>query len=242
MAFEHPIRWTNENVSRLWDYYSRTPPYSEIYFSKVLGDRILRHSGLPLSDPIDVLDFGCGPGFIWEHLRKLESAWNYTGVDFSPDSVKKLETMASGNPKFCGAHHISGLPMNLSSNRFDAVLLFEVVEHLQNTDLDGTLAEARRLLKSGGVMVVTTPNNEDLSKSTRFCPDCGALFHEWQHVRSWTVDTLRQRLRQHGFELRMAKTADFLAVGPALKAVRIARRLFRGNPGVPHMLTVFQKI
>ena len=29
MAFEHPIEWTDENVSRLWDYYSRTPPYLE---------------------------------------------------------------------------------------------------------------------------------------------------------------------------------------------------------------------
>ena len=36
----HPIEWTDEKVSRLWNYYSHTPPYSEMYFAKVLGDRM----------------------------------------------------------------------------------------------------------------------------------------------------------------------------------------------------------
>ena len=241
MAFEHPIEWTDTNVSRLWDYYSRTPPYSEIYFSKVFGDRILKKSGLPLNQEIEVLDFGCGPGFIWEHLCKLNSAWNYTGLDFSPDSVKKLAVSAKDHPKFNGAHHVSQLPTALPSAQYDAVLLFEVVEHLKNEYLDSTLVEAKRLLKRGGVLVVTTPNDEDLTKSTRFCPDCGALFHEWQHVRAWTVTTLSNRLNQHGFDLRQAHTLDFGAHGFVSKGVRLARRLFRGNPGIPHMIAVFQK-
>lgn len=241
MTFEHPIEWTDKNVSRLWDYYSRTPPYSEIYFSKVFGDRILKKSGLPLNQEIEVLDFGCGPGFIWEHLRNLDSAWNYTGLDFSPDSVSKLQANAKGHPKFKGVHHISQLPANLPSEQYDVVLMFEVVEHLKNEYLDSTLVEANRLLKRGGVLVITTPNNEDLSKSTRFCPDCGALFHEWQHVRSWTVTTLANRLKQQGFDLRQAQTLDFAAHGFVPRGVRLARRLFRGNPGTPHMLAVYQK-
>jgi SAM-dependent methyltransferase len=241
MTFEHQIEWNDKNVSRLWDYYSRTPPYSEIYFSKVLGDRILKKSGLPLNQEIDVLDFGCGPGFIWEHLCKLGSAWNYTGLDFSPDSVAKLRTNAKDRPKFKGVHHISQLPVSLPSEHYDVVLMIEVVEHLKDEYLDSALSEARRLLKRGGVLVITTPNDEDLSKSTRFCPDCGALFHEWQHVRSWTVASLANRLKQHGFDLCKAHTLDFVAHGFVRRSVRLARRLFRGIRGTPHMIAVYQK-
>lgn len=57
---EHEIEWGDRKVSRLWNYYSRTPPYSEIYFSKLFGHHILRQSGLPLRESLVVLDFGCG--------------------------------------------------------------------------------------------------------------------------------------------------------------------------------------
>jgi hypothetical protein len=45
---EHILEWMDEKVSRLWDYYARTHPYCDIYFSKVFGDRILKKSGLPV--------------------------------------------------------------------------------------------------------------------------------------------------------------------------------------------------
>lgn len=243
---EHPIAWDNEKVSRLWNYYSRTPPYSEVYFSRTFGRQILERSGLALDEPIDVLDFGCGPGFIWEHLRQLEARWQYTALDFSPDSVAKVREKANGHPCFKGAHHLGSLPSSLPDAYFDAVLLVEVVEHLDDEHLNGTIWEASRLLKPGGVVVITTPNEEDLSQSRRFCPECGAVFHEWQHVRSWSVDSLTAYLKQHGFALHMAKTLDFNTQGFTVIAVlrkleRLARRILKGRLKDPHMIAVFRK-
>src|SRR5262245_38233477 len=126
---EHPIEWDDTKVSRLWDYYSRTPPYSEMYFSKVLGDRILRRSGLPLDLPLEVLDFGCGPGFLWDHMVALGARWFYTAIDFSAESVATVRKKGEGHARFRGAHHVSRLPSNLPADHFDAVLLIEVVEH-----------------------------------------------------------------------------------------------------------------
>ncbi|MEQ1527269.1 MAG: class I SAM-dependent methyltransferase [Gallionella sp.] len=230
----------------MWDYYSRTPPYSEVYFSKLFGHHILRHSGLPLDESLEVLDFGCGPGFIWNHLSNLGSHWKYTALDFSPNSVAQLSMRAKGHNNFKGAKHVSSLPADLPDANFDVVFLLEVAEHLNDDYLNGTLAEVSRLLKQGGVVVITTPNEEDISKSKKFCPECGAIFHEWQHVRSWSVGSLTARLKQYGFNLRIAKTLDFTAQDFTMQGVfrkikRIAKQWLKGEIGQPHMIAVFQK-
>lgn len=240
-AAEHAIVWDDAKVSRLWDYYARTPPYSEVYFSMRFGDQMLRLSGLPLDEPLEVLDFGCGPGFIWDHLLKLGAKWRYTALDFSPDSVARAQARAGGHAQFKGARHVVSLPVDMPAAQFDAVFLFEVVEHLKDEYLQGTVTEVSRLLKPGGVVVISTPNEEDLGESTRFCPECGAVFHEWQHIRSWTVDNLTLYMKQHGFRRRHVLTLDFRAQGFVRRLVKLARRLLHGRRPEPHMIAVFQK-
>lgn len=237
---EHPIEWDDEKVARLWDYYSRTPPYSEMYFAKDFGDRILKMSRLPLRESLSVVDFGCGPGFIWDHLVAMNARWSYTAVDFSAESVDSVLKKASGHPLFKSAERVSELPTGLPGSAYDVLLLLEVVEHLRDEHLASTLQEVSRLLKRGGALVVTTPNNEDLSRSTKFCPECGAIFHEWQHVRSWSVSSLSEQLGAYGFDLRMAKTLDFSAKTILQKGIRLMRRLL-GRAVNPHMIAVFQK-
>lgn len=240
-VLEHDIAWSDSKVSRLWNYYSRTPPYSDVYFSKLHGRELLRRSRLPLHDPLRVLDFGCGPGFIWDHLRQLGAGWTYFGADFSPESVAQLAGRARGSPEFEGALHLQSLPSELASVSFDAVLLLEVVEHLDDQHLDQTLREAARVLKSGGVLVVSTPNDENIAASKLFCPECGAIFHQWQHVRSWTVTRLADRLRGHGLVLRHAQTGDFSATTVMQRVLRMARMARHRRRMAPHMLAVFQK-
>lgn len=237
---EHPIEWDDAKVSRLWDYYSRTPPYSEIYFSKVVGDRVLTESELP-SQPLDVVDFGCGPGFMWEHIRRMRPAWRYVGLDFSPESVRKVIEKGAGNPQFGGAHHLASLPSTLPSSHADVVMLIEVVEHLRDEHLRGTLTEAARLLKPGGVLLITTPNEEDLNKATRFCPECGSIFHEWQHLRSWSVRSLSQAVEPFHLQLQRSKTLDLTARNLTRKLVGLGRRVLHGPRPAPHMLALFQK-
>jgi SAM-dependent methyltransferase len=209
MFQEHKILWDDEKVTRLWDHYSRTPPYSGIYFSRLHGAEILRHSGLAGSSSAEVLDFGCGTGYMWDHIVQNAPGWRYTGLDFSPASVQALQSRAGGHPKFARAVHTSSLPSPFGDDFFDIVILVEVVEHLADGHLDATFREALRVLKPGGVLLITTPDSEDLTSSTKFCPDCGCVFHEWQHVRSWTSASLTETLQGYGFELERSKSAVF---------------------------------
>jgi 2-polyprenyl-3-methyl-5-hydroxy-6-metoxy-1,4-benzoquinol methylase len=243
---EHQIRWSPEHVSRLWDYYSRTPPYSEVYFAKLYGQQILARSGLDLRQPYQVLDFGCGPGFVWEHLSELRSEWRYTGLDSSARSVAETIRKGGGKRLFIDAHQVTSLPSVLPGGAFDVALLIEVVEHLDDAHLQTSLSEVHRLLKPGGSVVVTTPNQEDLELSKRFCPECGAVFHEWQHVRSWSVPAFSSTMAAHGFALRRAETLDLGTPTFGLRGLAsLARTLLRAARGeprhLPHMVAVFDK-
>ncbi len=77
--YEHNIEWTNEKISRLWNYYSQNSPYNEEYFSKKVGkDIILKTEKIigSINDKI-VLDFGCGPGFLIDHLIEMKKHRSY---------------------------------------------------------------------------------------------------------------------------------------------------------------------
>lgn len=238
---EHPIQWDQQKVARLWDYYSRTTPYCDLYFSKLFGKRILKKTRLPFDLNLAVLDFGCGPGFLWDHLRRLNVKWHYTGLDFSKESIQKLSAKASGDLRFKGAVHAVKLPTGLPDEHFDAILLCEVIEHLSDDILEGILSECSRLLAPSGVLIITTPNDEDLSRATKFCPECCAVFHEWQHVRSWTSDTLGAYMRERRFEQRFSDAVNFAGYG-LLGFARRVKGMLTGRISRPHLIAGFGKI
>ena len=47
-------------------------------------------------------------------------------------------------------------------NAFDVVTLFEVIEHIPVTSLKDVMKEIKRVLKEGGMLIVTTPNPRNL--------------------------------------------------------------------------------
>lgn len=128
--------------------------------------------------------------------------------------------------------------------RFDAVLVVEVVEHLYDDVLDATLDRVRELLAPGGVAIFTTPNEEDLAKGRRYCPACDRVFHEWQHVRSWSAESLAGRLSARGFRVLDTFTTDFGAAflrgnKKKWKAIRKrVRRRLRPGAKQPHLAVV----
>lgn len=194
----HDVVWTPEKIGTYWDFVSATTQ-PENYFAYAAGAAVAWHVAreVPLAGRA-VLDFGCGPGHLFRHLVKRAPTITYFGMDFSPDSVEQMKRQCGTHPQFAGGAAVGSFPVTLD-RQFDVIVCCEVIEHLDDPTLEHVCDAFKRLLRPGGTLYLTTPNNEDLSRNATMCPDCGATFHRWQHQRTWNARSLVAQMDRHGF-------------------------------------------
>ncbi|HPD13598.1 MAG TPA: class I SAM-dependent methyltransferase [Planctomycetota bacterium] len=143
-----------------------------------------------------LLDVGCSKGYFIEAARA--SGWQATGVEVNRRAVE--EARARGLDVRPG--DLSGQGFGDAS--FDAVTLFDVLEHVG--DPRALLAECRRLLRPGGLLVVTTPDVGGLVPRVTyglFALTLGAWGHPTPpgHLVEFSRRTLRRALAEAGFEV-----------------------------------------
>ncbi len=90
-----------------------------------------------------ILDVGCGRKSLLDYLPK---GVNYVGLDYPPTSA-----LYGGNPNVYS--DAESLPF--AEFAFDTVVCLEVLEHLKEPER--ALCEARRVLSSGGAVVISVP-------------------------------------------------------------------------------------
>ena len=222
----HQVTWTREKIARFWEYYSQTNAVEDNYFSKQLGDTVIKYVKKHIFLGGNVLDYGCGPGFLIEKL--LRDQITCSGLDAVESNVKIIKTKFDGNPYFGGAYYADKLPTAIQDEQFDVVFLVETIEHLLADDLQAVLREMHRLAKKGGKVVITTRNNENLDVKKIICPDCGGVFHQMQHVSSWTTHSLSTLMAEYGFNKIICTTETFrprTVWGYLLKVMDFIRRL-----------------
>lgn len=151
--------------------------------------------------PARVLEIGSGTGAFLARLRR--AGWRGVAVDVSWDLLAGVRRR--GIPGSVGA--FSALPVRDGSA--DALVMLEVIEHLLPGHAEAGLAEAARVLRPGGLLLLSTPHDEDLTDHRALCPNCGALFHTVQHLRSFTAEALRALVEPRGFETTLCLPTNF---------------------------------
>jgi SAM-dependent methyltransferase len=202
-----PSRWDAGSIGRFWDYWALRTDLHDQYFTHMVGAGISRYAELAGVLGGRALDYGCGPGYLVEHL--LGRGNGVAGLDFSAKSVDTLNARLARRSGWLGATAVTRLPSPLAPESFDVVFCIETLEHLDDAWLAETLAEIRRLVRPGGAVVVSTPNREDLRRNQVFCPFCVSEFHAFQHVRSFGAPALRETLASAGFEVLHCAPTDF---------------------------------
>jgi ubiquinone/menaquinone biosynthesis C-methylase UbiE len=105
-----------------------------------------------------MLDIGCNNGNLAFLLRKQgvsPEQLNYIGIDIADESI---ECAKSRNIPGAVFQVGNALELDFPDESFDAVTLVEVIEHMPNQP--HAIHEATRVLKPGGLFLLSTPNAE----------------------------------------------------------------------------------
>jgi len=139
-----------------------------------------------------ILDAGCGTGLNLRHLPA-----GSTGVDINPRNVELLKTRLPNHTVVEG--DVEALPF--ADGSFGTVLCTEVIEHIP--DPSAALAEYRRVLQPGGVLIGSVPARSAIWK-LRFlsstCPHSEPFHNEYlpdevrEMLSDWNVEHLRYSL------------------------------------------------
>ncbi len=212
-AATQSLEWTDERIRDFWDFWSQHESTQDNYFSKQVGQGItnLLQQVSPLKGKA-VLDFGAGPGFLVQHLLATEAIVSAT--EHSPESVNVLNQRFANDKNWQGCSIVGEQEVSLPDASFDVITCLETIEHLSDRSLEFVMSEIHRLLKPGGFVMFTTPNDESLQQQTVFCPNCAHDFHRWQHMRSWNSESLTQSLQHYGYSVSFCDAFDVQAFQP----------------------------
>jgi SAM-dependent methyltransferase len=101
--------------------------------------------------PALILDLGCGDGAALAFAATQNPQHQFAGIDWSADALRQARTR--------GLTVVRGTmqtPLPIADSKADVVIMSELIEHL--VDPDTAVAEARRVLRPGGDLLLSTPN------------------------------------------------------------------------------------
>jgi 2-polyprenyl-3-methyl-5-hydroxy-6-metoxy-1,4-benzoquinol methylase len=144
-------------------------------FYKIVKAGLARCGGT-LSDDSRVLDFGCGWGRITRLFLKDVLGDNLYGIDVDTAAIDMCQqTLGYGTFE---VNHAAP-PTTFQTASFDLVVAYSVFSHLAEPAHLQWLAECARILKGGGVLVVTTLKRSFLKQCQAF-RQRSTLEHGWQ--------------------------------------------------------------
>lgn len=190
-----------DNEDRHWWYRGR----------RRIVQRELDH--VPVPAGAHVLDAGCGSGRLLDELVRV--GWHVSGLDMNPDSVE----IARGR-----GHHdvhqgvVESLPWE--DETFDLITSLDVIEHTADDRI--SMRELRRVLKTGGRMLITVPAYQALWSSHD-------VFN--RHYRRYDRKMMRALAADLGLTIERMTYFNSLLLPPAA-AVRLLQRMrHRGANG-----------
>lgn len=171
---------------------------------------------LDLIEGNTVVDVGCYTGFFVAEATRRHPGKTILGIDYFADNIRLARML---HPEL-GARlqEMSVYAMRFGDASIDCVTMQDVIEHLEGAA--SAVKEVNRVLRPGGVLIVTTPNPYFWRQMLMFAlfelrNSMFALFGrkrrmatqiyfanvEWnRHIYAWTPDTLLTLLVVNGFE------------------------------------------
>jgi len=185
-----------------------------------------------------ILDIGCAAGGTLSHLTRWGDVW---GLDISPEAIALCRTWGIPEERLVlgDAENMNSFP----DNQFDLITAVEILEHVERPGK--ALQEIRRVLKPGGLLIVTVPADMRLwSKRDE----------SLEHKTRYELGALRRLVAQTGFDILKSSYANAFYYWPyrlliawrQRRAVQAAPQVrtdtYDVNPIINGVFTLFLKI
>ncbi len=186
--------FNDTSISYRKEYDLRTP---EGYSFRVRREKVLRM----VPERSKVLDIACGPGIMISGLRAKQC--EITCTDAAPEMIARIKE-EYGEPSDLTAVVGNAYELPFDSNSYDVATAMGLIEYLENETV--FLQEANRVLKPGGMFIITFPNYYSPWRAIN------RLFVGLKHAfnkkssgkvthREYTASRARELLRNHGFDV-----------------------------------------
>ncbi len=168
------------------------------YFSRLRVKKILQH----LSHDSTVLDLGCEAGHV--SLKMHKHGCNVISLDLCLPALKKFkEKLKQQNNNDIHPFQAIAQKLPLKDSSVDAVVATEVFEHMP--DLPTVISEMNRVLKPGGKVIVTFPN-EPLRKKGHGVARLLGIHTEIEDevtLYDYTFEEIKEKIAKH-FKIKKA--------------------------------------
>jgi 2-polyprenyl-3-methyl-5-hydroxy-6-metoxy-1,4-benzoquinol methylase len=204
--------------------------------------------------PATLVELGAAPGA--QSVGLARAGYRVTAVDlgvaeWSDDAAGTMATTLAQEGVELVEWDLERVPYPLPDASFDVAVMTEVLEHLREYPAR-SLAEIHRILRPGGLLVLTTPNAAYLKNRLRLAlgrsvyTPLGDWLHglpHARHAREYTASELLTLVRHTGFEPALTTGRHFYRSGGSRSARdRLAKaaidRLARRVPSLGPALVV----
>jgi len=143
------------------------------------------------------LEIGCGSGSMLKAISNL--GWSVSGIERTPTIAKQAQENCKNATIF---ESLETVP---DGNRYDLIILFNVLEHLDNPDY--FISKCNNLLNKSGRVIVVVPNFSSYQR---------IIFNKnWfhldppRHLFHFTKDSLSILLERNGFSIEKTSYISF---------------------------------
>jgi len=151
--------------------------------SEVLKEKVSRVIQTIPEEVGTIIDIGCGNGLI---TNVLGQKYNVTAVDRSKYALSFVKTKKINS---------SSDDIPVEDNSFDMVFSSELLEHLNDEVLAGTVSEIKRISKK--YIFITVPNDENPDKLSIKCPECDYVYNSPNHLRTFDLQKLHSLFSEY---------------------------------------------
>jgi SAM-dependent methyltransferase len=216
LQFAEPLRSTRDIYEHIYRNSAVLPGYARYHrYAESVGQqsdplswlaqqesvfwfvrKVVLQQNLGPDDP--VYEIGSGLGYLTFALRR--AGINATGLDISETAVSAATKRFGPYYRVAPAGDIS----NIESGTAAAVIMSELIEHVEKPE--ALLADIRRLLRPGGLALITTPNKSIFPIGAYWKTENPPVHHWW-----FSETSMRNMAARQNFDISFFDFTEFNA-------------------------------